>query len=112
MDEKTSYTTLVIHDTHYETNLNSKFKKRKPYAPKEPGKVKCFIPGVIQKIHVREGERVTRGDSLLILEAMKMQNDVASPSDGRIKAIRVYEGQMAVKDQVLIEIEPTGAGND
>jgi biotin carboxyl carrier protein len=98
-------TTLVIGDRAYETHLTKKFKQRKPYIPPDPKKVLCVIPGVIQKVYVKEGQRVQRQDALFLLEAMKMQNDVLSHLDGVVKSIQVQIGQMATKGQVLLEFE-------
>lgn len=97
------HSTLVIGDRAYETIFTRKFRQRKQYVPPDPKKVVCVIPGVIQKMYVREGQMVHRGDPLFILEAMKMQNDVLSPRDGVAKSIEVRVGQMATKGQVLLE---------
>jgi biotin carboxyl carrier protein len=99
------HTTLVIGDRAYETSLTKKFKQRKPYAPLDPKKVLCVIPGVIQKVYVKEGQRVQCDDPLFLLEAMKMQNDVLSHLDGVVMSIQVQVGQMPAKGQVLLEFE-------
>jgi biotin carboxyl carrier protein len=98
-------TTLVIGDRAYETHLTKKFKQRKTFTPADPKKVLCVIPGVIQKMYVKEGQTVHRGEPLLVLEAMKMQNDMLSHLDGVVKSIHVQIGQMATKGQVLLEFE-------
>lgn len=99
------HTTLVIGDRAYETSLTKKFKQRKPYVPPDPKKVLCLIPGVVQKVYVKDGQHVHQNDPLLILEAMKMQNDVLSHLDGVVKSIQVQVGQMTAKGQVLLEFE-------
>jgi biotin carboxyl carrier protein len=106
MGDNNELSIVIVDGTAYESQLTSKFKRRKPYTRQDPDTVRCFIPGIIQKIHVREGQKVAEGDSMLILEAMKMQNDVPAPRDGRVKAVLVYEGQMATKGQALVELEP------
>lgn len=95
----------MIGDRAYETTLTKKFRGRKPYVPADPKKVLCVIPGVIQKIYVKVGQHVHCNDPLLILEAMKMQNDVISGFDGIVKSIHVQIGQLAPKGQVLLEFE-------
>jgi biotin carboxyl carrier protein len=97
--------TLEVDDTVFETVLTRKFAKRAAYVPPDPRKVLCFIPGIVRKIHVKPGQKVRRGDHLLVLEAMKMENDIAAPIDGTIKAIPAAPGQMVAKRQVLIEFE-------
>jgi biotin carboxyl carrier protein len=105
MDDQQQYTKLVIGDRAYETLLTKKFRGRKPYVPSDPKRVLCVIPGVIQKIYVKEGQQVHCNDPLLILEAMKMQNDVLSGLDGIVKSVPVQVGQLAPKGQVLLEFE-------
>jgi biotin carboxyl carrier protein len=96
---------LQIDDTHYETNYTTKFVNRKRYVKPDPNKITAFIPGIITKVYVKDGSRVKRGDKLLVLEAMKMKNDVTSPRDGAIKNIFVEESKMVAKGETLIEFE-------
>jgi len=105
MEQKSNFTAFPVDDTYYETKLTTKFKKRKIYQPPDPDKLNSFIPGVITKIHVKQGQMIKRGDSLLILEAMKMKNNLTSPRDGKIKSINVKEMQMVRKGEILIEFE-------
>lgn len=67
--------------------------------------VKAPMPGLIISISVNEGNEVKKGDSLLILEAMKMENVIKSPRDGKIKKINVQLKQPVEKNQVLVEFE-------
>jgi biotin carboxyl carrier protein len=96
---------LQIEERSYETLTTRKFESRKPYRPPDPKKILCFIPGVIRKLYVSKGARVSAGDRLMMLEAMKMQNDIVAHRDGKIKHIPVVEGMMATKGQVLIEFD-------
>lgn len=66
--------------------------------------VKAMLPGVITKIIVREGEKVKKGDTLFILEAMKMENEVKSPKDGIVKQITVKEGERVEVGDILAVI--------
>ncbi|MCK7537648.1 MAG: biotin/lipoyl-binding protein [Marinilabiliales bacterium] len=75
MENPKELSKIVIDDTSYETRLTSKFRRRKPYVALDPKKIYAFIPGIITKINVYEGQKVLRGQSLVILEAMKMLND-------------------------------------
>lgn len=63
------------------------------------------MPGLILDIHVEAGQEVNEDDPLLILEAMKMENVVASPRAGIIKEVLVKKGAAVDKSQVLIEFE-------
>lgn len=105
METSKEFTKFVIDDTSYETRVTRKFSRRKPYVAVDPKKIYAFIPGIIQKINVHEGQKIERGKSILILEAMKMMNNVTCPVDGRIKAIHIKQSQMVVKGQLLIELE-------
>jgi len=63
------------------------------------------MPGMILKIRKKKGDKIILGESLLILEAMKMENDIKSPVTGIIKEINVKEGSPVEKGVKLISIE-------
>jgi len=69
------------------------------------GQVRALMPGRITSVLVKEDEMVKEGTPLLILEAMKMQNEIGSPIAGRVKSISVREGATVKKDSILITIE-------
>ncbi len=102
--ELASLTTLTIQGTTYETTLTRKFEKRKPWTPHDPKKIACVIPGVILKLYVKPGAHVLRGERLLVLEAMKMQNDIVAEVEGKVKTIHVKPGSQVAKGQVLLEM--------
>jgi len=64
------------------------------------------MPGMVVKILVEPGVEVHKGDSLMIVEAMKMENALKSPIRGKVKSIKVNEGEAVEKDALLMEIEP------
>lgn len=96
--------TLEIGSALYTTRLTSKFKSRKPWHKPDEKLIEAIIPGNIQKIMVKEGDQVTAGTPLLILEAMKMRNEVLSPVTGEIIKINVSVGDMVPKAHLLIEM--------
>ncbi|MDO8550268.1 MAG: biotin/lipoyl-containing protein [Ignavibacteria bacterium] len=67
--------------------------------------VKSPMPGMILKIKKKAGDEVMQGDSVLILEAMKMENDIRSPVSGKIKEVKIIEGQAVEKGISLLVIE-------
>ena len=67
--------------------------------------LKAPMPGLVLSISVGEGQQVSKGDSLLILEAMKMENVIKSPADGVIKSISVDQGQTVEKNQLILNFE-------
>jgi biotin carboxyl carrier protein len=67
--------------------------------------VKAPLPGVITSIEVAVGDEVKAGDTLLVLEAMKMANNIESEKDGKVAAILVKAGQSVMEDDPLVVIE-------
>jgi biotin carboxyl carrier protein len=63
------------------------------------------MPATVLAIHVTAGQRVSRGDLLMVLEAMKMELPIRAPREGVIKAIRCRVGELAQPDMTLIEME-------
>ena len=62
------------------------------------------MPGSIVRIVVQEGDPVSSGDTLVVLEAMKMETDVKSPVDGTVASIEVSQGDMVTAGQVILRI--------
>lgn len=89
----------------YKTLLNHKFTSRKPHEPIDPKKVYAVIPGTIQKLYIKKGKRVKAGEKLLVLEAMKMRNDILSPLNGLIKDIYVKEGDVIPRKFLMLEFQ-------
>jgi len=63
------------------------------------------MPGMVVQIIAQIGTQVKKGENLLILEAMKMENMIKSPTDGRIKSIEITQGETVDKNQVLITFD-------
>ena len=63
------------------------------------------MPGQVRGVNVSEGEAVTRGQTLLVLEAMKMEIRIQAPGDGKVKKLHVRQGQTVEREQILVEIE-------
>lgn len=89
---------ILPHQAFYEPSLGTG-------TGAEPGKILPPMPGKIIKIMVNEGEEITEGMPLLILESMKMENMLKSPHNGKVKAIYIKEGEMAETGRCLLEIE-------
>lgn len=67
--------------------------------------VKAPLPGVITSIEVAVGDEVKAGDTLLVLEAMKMANNIEAEKDGKVTAICVKPGQSVMEDDALVVVE-------
>ncbi len=65
--------------------------------------IKAPMPGLIQSIAVQAGDTVQKGDTLLVLVAMKMENAIKAPAEATVQAIRTEAGSSVEKNQVLIE---------
>lgn len=67
--------------------------------------VKSPLPGSIMKVLVKEGQAVKKGDILLTMESMKMENNIMADADGTVKAIFVEPGKNVMQDDKLVELE-------
>ncbi|HET7598665.1 MAG TPA: acetyl-CoA carboxylase biotin carboxyl carrier protein subunit [Gemmatimonadales bacterium] len=70
------------------------------------GLLKAPMPGLVVRVQVEVGQRVEPGSGVLVLEAMKMENELRATGAGVVRAIRVRAGQTVEKGQVLAELEP------
>ena len=108
----TSYTVKMkeeIRQTKTPTLVRSASKR-----PAEPLKVnpasqktKIFspLPGSIMSISIKVGDQINEGDSLLVLEAMKMENNIIAEKGGVVTAVHVSAGQQVLQNDLLIELE-------
>ena len=74
-------------------------------AAKSQSAVKSPLPGVVLDIKVKVGDVIKRGETILILEAMKMENNIHSDKDGKVSAIKVNKGDSVLEGADLIVIE-------
>lgn len=122
-DVEENIASLEVNGTPYEVEIHREVKSTK--TPKlvrsevktKPGEgtikkkatgaatVLAPLPGNIFKILVGVGDVVKKGDTLLIMEAMKMENNVAAEKEGTVKTIRVKVGDNVLQNDVLIELE-------
>jgi biotin carboxyl carrier protein len=65
--------------------------------------LKAPMPGLILEVKVKEGDTIKAGDTLLILEAMKMENVLKSPGEATVKSIKIKKGDSVEKNQILIQ---------
>ena len=76
----------------------------KPAAPTSGTTITSPLPGVIINMHVKEGDTVKKGDKLMILEAMKMENVIESSVDGTVKSLKVKQGDSVLEGAPLVII--------
>ncbi len=114
---------IEVNGTPYEVEIHQEMKKaktpklvrkeiqRKPgegFITKKAGgaiTVKAPLPGNIFKILVKEGDTIVKGDTLLVMEAMKMENNVLAEKEGVVKSIKVAVGDAVLQNDVIIEME-------
>jgi biotin carboxyl carrier protein len=107
---KKTYTIKVNHN-EYEVNISDQLDQLIDQmgfslsASKHVDAINAPMPGLILSVDVEVGQEVKEDDTLLILEAMKMENIITSPRDGVIKSIVVGNGDAVEKNQLLIEFE-------
>ncbi len=70
-----------------------------------PPVLKAPMPGMVMKVSVEAGQRVEAGAALVVLEAMKMENELRAPAAAMVKGVKVQAGQAVEKGQVLVEFE-------
>jgi glutaconyl-CoA/methylmalonyl-CoA decarboxylase subunit gamma len=111
---------IEVNGSAYEVEVHTEVKTKpmakqksfasaaaKPVAAVSAGKssVKAPLPGNIFKIEVKVGDVIAKGQKLLIMEAMKMENDILAEKPGTVAAICVNEGSAVMQGDVLIELE-------
>ncbi len=113
---------LEVNGTHYQVELEKEVQKQKTPTivkktappPKETkpltsdkkfSQIKAPLPGNILNIKVKEGDEVKKGDVLLVMEAMKMENNVLADVEGMVKSLKVSEGDAVLQNDILIEIQ-------
>jgi biotin carboxyl carrier protein len=69
------------------------------------GRIKAPIPGLIARINVELDQAVEAGQTVLVLEAMKMENDIRAPRPGIVRQIHIKPGQTVILNEALVEIE-------
>ncbi|MDZ7876531.1 MAG: biotin/lipoyl-containing protein [Saprospiraceae bacterium] len=102
---------LNVNGSLYTTTISDKYDRlidqlgMKVGVTQHFGDVKAPMPGLVVEVAVAIGQKVVKGDKVLILEAMKMENVIKATGDGAIKAVHVMKGTAVEKGQLLIEIE-------
>ena len=107
--EKTAPYKVKIKNQEFEINLFDPKRLRGAGAENEHGdgvaEIKTAMPGKLVRVLTKVGAEINKGDSVLVVEAMKMQNEMKSPKDGIVKEIRFEEGATVNAGDVLAIIE-------
>ncbi len=105
MEENIEFVDFKYEEITYKTTLTKKFANRTAYTPPDPRKIVAFIPGTILKVLVKEGHKVKKGETLLVLQAMKMDNHLLATINGTVKKIFVKQGEIVPKHHLLVELK-------
>jgi biotin carboxyl carrier protein len=98
------YTTFLTGSGGFKTLLTKKYLNRKVWIEPDPRKITAIIPGTIIDVYVKSGQNVKKGETLLVLEAMKMQNQILMPFDGKIKKVYVKPDEKIPKHYLMLEL--------
>ncbi|MEO6685796.1 MAG: acetyl-CoA carboxylase biotin carboxyl carrier protein subunit [Dyadobacter sp.] len=102
---------LLINGQLFETSVKDQFDLlleglgMQATASTKINNLKAPMPGLIQSIAVEPGQEVHKGETLLVLVAMKMENIIKSPGTGIVKTLKITPGQIVEKNQVLVEFQ-------
>ena len=107
-DQQNKSSVIKVNGKVYTTTIEDPFDRLLKELGMETGtgpviaEIKAPMPGLVLSVGVTEGQQILKGDSLLVLEAMKMENMLKSSTDGVVKKIHVSKGDKIEKNQVLI----------
>ncbi len=110
IDHENKNVQLKVNGNLYQCNIKDQFDDLLKQlgldnlSAKKINEVKAPMPGLVLKVLLNEGESFQKGDNLIVLEAMKMENILKAPSDGTIKQIKVKPGDKVEKNEVLISL--------
>ena len=105
MNTEHDWEELVIDDTVYPTRLTEKYRNRKAGVIEDARIIRAAVPGKILTVIVEPGQAVERGQALLILEAMKMENTILSCTAGSVGTVHVSPGTLVAKGDLLVELD-------
>lgn len=114
---------IEVNGTSYDVEIHREVKQTKtprlvrPAVVNKPGEgtiskagagklvIKAPLPGNIMQLFVQQGDKVTKGQKILMYEAMKMENDILAEKDGVISSIKVKPGDSVLQGDALLEIQ-------
>lgn len=102
-ERRVSKTPTLTRKPVYHTETERPRKTSKPDESKGKS-INAPLPGVILELKVKEGDSVKAGDVMMVMEAMKMENNISSPMDGTVMSLKVAKGDNVLEGDPLIEI--------
>ena len=91
---------IKVNSTIYTVKVQDRFA-----AGKKVNDIKAPMPGMVLQVMVESGQKIKKGDAIVVLEAMKMENILKSPADGVVKSVKVIKGDKVDKNQVMVFLD-------
>ena len=104
MAEENKFIKFNLHDVEYETLPLNKYAHRQVWKAPNLRHLTSGIPGSVLEILVKPGSKVKAGETVVLLEAMKMNNMLSFTIDGVVKQIHVKKGDVVPKNHLLVEL--------
>jgi biotin carboxyl carrier protein len=110
-DDFAKQLTILVNGIKHQVSISNKYDEllkqlgMDKLAGAKVNDVKAPMPGMVLRLHVNEGDKIKKGDPLLVLEAMKMENIIKAAGDGVVKKINISEKTAVEKNQVLIVMD-------
>ena len=98
------FSDFELNGTVYKTTFPPHFRQSKKWKPKNIGEIESLITGTVKEVFVKQGDTVEKGDCLLLLEAMKMNNEILSPIDGIVRDVFVTENSKVAKGFLMVKV--------
>ena len=99
---------VEINGTRYNVDVSkidsSHYSSTEKPAKQASGKVVAVLPGQVSSLQAKPGQSVKKGQLLGILEAMKMENEILAPCDGKIQVVKIEQGQTVMRGDLILEI--------
>jgi len=105
MSKEKEYKDLIIQGVVYKTTYTRKFEERVNWEAPNENMLYSIIPGTIIDVFVKPRQKVKEGETLLLLEAMKMQNQVRMPFNGEIVKVFVKRDELVPNRHLMVEIK-------
>ena len=97
--------TIIVHSAVYRTEYTNKYRNRVRWEKPDGNQILSFMPGTIIDVFVKPGDTLKKEAPLLILEAMKMHNNMLMPFDGKIVSVHVKPGDKIPKKYAMLEVK-------
>jgi len=95
---------VFVHSSTSDTTIQRLPRHPRPASATQHETANSPMPGQVLRILVQEGQKVKTGDSLVVLEAMKMEQTIRTTINGRVRSVLVKTGQVVAPGQMLVEI--------